>query len=186
MDQGKVSLVKPERRGTPPGAATMDAKALGGRGGRIGNPAHVYDPAKAAEIRTLAKVASQEMCAAQVGISVDVLHDYYLDDFNKGKREAVAAVGSLCLQKALAGNPTMIIFYLRTQGKWTTRLELSGPGGGPLRHVDLTSILAGKTEEELAIIEPILEQLLASLGGAGEPGGYLLGPPTGEGPAGPA
>jgi hypothetical protein len=151
---------KTDRRGTPPGAGTV----VPAQGGRIGNPSHVRDEAKAAEIRTLAKVASQELAAEAVGISVDTLQRYYLADFNAGKREAVMAVGGKLLAKAMNGDRTCMIFYLRTQGKWSTRVELTGVDGGPIRTFDLSRFSPAMKRVLLAEVEELLAQEGAGLG----------------------
>lgn len=165
---------KPDRRGTPRGSGVLDGKSVGGNGGRIGNPAHVRDDAKAAEIRTLAKVASQELCAEAVGISVDTLQRYYLADFNAGKREAIMAVGGKLLQKAMNGDRTCMIFYLRTQGKWSTRVEVTGADGGPVRTFDLTRFSPSMKRVLLAEVEELLAQEGAGFGEEDAADGHSL------------
>lgn len=145
-----------DRRGCPAGGGVITPA----QGGRIGNPAYVRDEEVATEARILAKVLSHEMIAEQLGISVDTLTRYYGAELRAGKREAIAAVGAMVLRKALAGDKTMAIFYLRTQGKWNTRVELTGVGGGPIRQLDLTKY----TDEQLELLEPLLQQLAADGG----------------------
>jgi hypothetical protein len=88
-------------------------------------------------------------------------------------------VGAKLLAKALAGNLTAMIFYLRTQGGWAAKHELTGPGGGPLQTIDLTAFLADKTEEELAAIEQFLTALAAA-GGVDVAGLLGLGDPASQ------
>jgi hypothetical protein len=182
---------KKDRRGCPPGQGQLTGTvcSTGEAGGRIGNPPHIYDPAIANEIKTLAKVVSQDVCAQAVGISTDTLQRHYLDDFNEGKRQAIAAVGAKLLSKALAGHTAEMIFYLKTQGGYSTKMEVSGPGGEPIRQrIDLTGFLAGKSEEELGAIESVLEALAAAGGidvagmlGVGDRAGAGSEAPIGDG-----
>jgi hypothetical protein len=176
---------KVDRRGCPPGQGI----AVGANAGRIGNPAHEPTAENRLKVRTLAKVCSQELIAQAMGFSVDTLQKYYLDDFNEGKQQAIQAVGAKLLERALKGHTAEMIFYLKTHAGWTTRVEVGGPGGGPVK-VDLTSFLAGKTEEELAVVESVLSALIAA-GGVDVPGlvdggagsGARGEAPTGDGPS---
>lgn len=145
----------------------------------IGNPPHVPTDANREKVRTYAKVMSQEMIANALGVSTDTLQRHYRKEFNEGKREAVASVGAKLLSKALAGNLTAMIFYLRTQGGWAVRHEHTGPNGGPLQTIDLTAFLADKSEEELAQIEQVLDAL-ATAGGVDVAGLLGLGATASE------
>jgi hypothetical protein len=142
-----------ERRGCPAGGGTLTPA----HGGRIGNPPYQRDEEVAREVRTLAKVLSQEMIAEQLGIHRSTLAAHYGPEVRAGKREAIAALGAMVLKKALAGDRILAMFYLKTQGKWNTRVELTGAGGGPIKTLDLSRY----TDDQLALLEPILEQLAA-------------------------
>jgi hypothetical protein len=131
------------------------------------------------QVTTLAKVCSADMIATTLGISRNTLYRHFSGEMQKGKAEAVSTVGAKLLQKALAGDRTCMIFYLKTQGKWSSRLELSGPGGGPIATVDLTSKLREMSDDQLAALEPLLAALLAE-SGDGVAGGDPFGLGTGE------
>lgn len=154
-------------------------------GGRIGNPPYEPTDEDRLNVRVWAKIASQELIANQLGIGVKTLRQHFRKELDAGKFEAVATVGGKLLQKALGGNLTAMIFYLRTQGKWNTRIEHTGADGGPIetRQVDLSEALDGITEEQLAAIEPILERLIAAGGGSFD-FRALLGADASEGEAG--
>jgi hypothetical protein len=117
-------------------------------------------------VKTYAKVMSQDMIAASFDppISTDTLQRHYRAELDAGKREAIAAVGGRLLAKAMAGNLTAMIFYLRTQGGWAAKHEISGPGGQPLKVIDLTAFLADKDEDECRAIEQVLDALAAAGG----------------------
>lgn len=165
-----VEANKTDRRGCPPGAGTqLGAPPPGAHQmnlGRIGNPPHIPTTETRERVQTYAKVMSQQMIAASFDppISTDTLQRHYRAELDAGKREAIAAVGGRLLAKAMAGNLTAMIFYLRTQGGWAAKHEISGPGGGPLRTIDLTAFLADKDEDECAAIERVLEALAAAGG----------------------
>lgn len=171
---GPTPKIRPDdARGTPPGKGTMP----GGHGGRIGNPPHVPTDELRLQVKTLAKVTSKEAIAATIGVSVATLHRHYRAELDDGLNEAVATVGAKLLGKALEGNLTAMIFFLKTRGKgaYSQRIEHTGADGGPLRHVDLSGFLAGKSDDELAALLPLLEQLAAAAGTGDESGGDIVG-----------
>lgn len=138
-------------------------------GGSIGNPPFVPTDQQRADVRAWAKIADENTIARQLGISRSTLVKYFAPELQSGRFEAVAAIGGKLIQKAMAGNIPSMIFYLRTQGKWNTRVEVTGADGGPVQHIDLAKFLEGKSEAELAILEPLIEQLIAA-GNPDEPG----------------
>lgn len=170
---------KEDRRGCPPGQGVIVGP------GRIGNPPHVPTDENRSKVRTLAKVCGQDLCAQAMGFSTDTLQRHYLEDFHAGKQQAIQAVGAKLLERALNGHTAEMIFYLKTHAGWTTRVELSGPGGGPIRTVDLSAFLAGKNEEELAQVESVLSALLAA-GGIDVAGAVAVGAGAGAGAEAPA
>ena len=151
---------KKDQRGTPKGAGVIRPE----HGGQIGNPPFVPTQEQRDNVSAWVKVTSADVIAGQLGISRDTLDRHFKTELSLGRFQAVAKVGTKLLEKALQGNMTAMIFYLKTQGKWSQRLELSGPGGGAIPTVDLSNFLAGKSDEELAVLEPLLEQLLIASG----------------------
>jgi hypothetical protein len=179
---GAIPKTRPDdARGAPPGAGTV----LPPHGGRIGNPPFVATDEQRTQVKTLTKVCSHDMIADLLNISVATLKRHFVDELKQGKAQAVAAVGGKLLQKAMAGHPASMIFYLRTQAKWNVRVEHSGLDGGPIRTVDVSSQIGNMTDEQLAVLEPLLGAILTD-GGAGIDGGDSLGAGTGEGGTGEA
>lgn len=156
----------------------------GAKPGQRGQQPFVATDQQRADVKAWIKVTTADVIAAKLGISRDTLDRHFKDELREGRFEAVAHIGGKLIERAMRGDKTCMIFYLRTQGKWSTRIEHTGPDGGPLRTVDLTRFLEGKTEEELALIEPFLEQLLAAAGSADVADDDSLGAPASEGPAG--
>lgn len=153
-----------ENRGTPPGKGTITPA----HGGRIGNPPFEPTEEQRLQVRTLAKVCSIPMITQVTGLKKDVLHKYFQRDLDLGKAEAVATIGAKLLEKAMGGNLTAMIFFLRTQGKWNTRVELANPDGTPLmRPYDLSGIPI----EQKRLLLPILDALMGQHAPEEEPDG---------------
>lgn len=160
----------PERvdhRGTPPGAGTVTPA----QGGRIGNPPFEATEEQRVQVRTLAKVCSQPMIAEIIGVSTDTLQRHFRKELTIGKAEAVSTIGAKLLQKAMDGNLTAMIFFLRTQGKWNTRIEHVGADGGPIRTFDLS----GYSTEQKRLLLPLLDAMLSQHGGLPDEEGPNVG-----------
>lgn len=72
------------------------------------------------EIESMAGIGlTQEEIASVKGISVDSLRKYAGHVVRRGKAKAIAMVAETLFKKAIAGNMTAIIFYLKTQAKWS-------------------------------------------------------------------
>lgn len=67
-------------------------------------------------------------------ISLGTLTKYFSRELEAGKPEAIAKVSSKLFQKALDGDLTAMIFWLKTQARWkeTTVHEHTGADGEPL------------------------------------------------------
>lgn len=89
-------------------------------------PTKDLTPEQIAEVETLASVLSKEQIADYFGIDRNTLNAIMgrqpevFQRYKKGKSKAVRAVGTKLLQKAMDGDLTSMIFYLKTQAGWTT------------------------------------------------------------------
>ena len=167
-----------DARGTPPGAGTV----VPAHGGRIGNPPFIPTAQQRIEVTAWGKAGLQTAdIAVLLDVSVRTVERHFGRELAVSKAEMKRAIGGNLTRKALEGNLTAQIFWLRTQAKWNVRVEHVGPDGGPVRYVDLSEVLKGKSQAELATLEPILEQLLAASGSAGIDGGDSVVAPTGAG-----
>lgn len=98
------------------------------------------------QIGKLAGVLNKEQIAAFFGVSSDTLNERMKDQegvreqIESGRSKAQALVAKGLLQKALDGNLTAQIFYLKTQAGWREKesIEISGKDGGPIETKDLT------------------------------------------------
>ena len=61
---------------------------------------------------------SQEQIAAVIGITHETLNKYYKTELETSKSKAIAKIGGTLYNKALKGDNTCMIFYLKTQGGW--------------------------------------------------------------------
>jgi hypothetical protein len=141
-------------RGTPKGQGVV----VTANGGRIGNPRHIVTEDMRLQVQTLAKVTSQEHAAASLKISVDTLQRYYAKEWEAGLAEAIAAIGAKLLNKAMGGNLTAMIFFLRTRGKgaYSTRVEHTGIDGSALRTFDFSQL----SEEDVLLFDAMCRRTI--------------------------
>lgn len=70
---------------------------------------------------------SQEQIGLILGISVDTISRHYKDEVSTAKTKANARIAGALYQKALKGDNTCMIFWLKTQARWqeTNHLEVT-------------------------------------------------------------
>lgn len=117
-----------------------------------------------ANVRSWIKVTNADTIAAKLGISRDTLDRHFKSELADGRFEAVAHIGGKLIEKAMRGDKTSMIFYLRTQGKWNTRIEHSGLDGGPISMFDASGFLSEMSVEEQRLMRPLLMKMLAAAG----------------------
>jgi len=73
---------------------------------------------------------TQEQIAAVIGITHETLNKYYQEELLTAKSKVIAKVAGTLVNKALKGDNTCMIFYLKTQGGWreTNNLEVEHKG----------------------------------------------------------
>lgn len=156
-----------DRRGTAPGTGTH---AGWGGGGLIGQPPHEPTDETRAIVRENFAVNGRTWCAIQIGCSVDTVSRHYKPEIEISNATACALVATAQFKKAIEGDGASQRFFLITRGKgeWSPKIkhEHTGADGGPIHTVNITPFLEGKTDEQLAFIEQLLEQIAAS-GGTG-------------------
>lgn len=142
-----------DARGAPPGAGVYEPP----HGGRIGNPPFVPTEEQRAKVRTYAKTFpahGEHFIARLMGFSRDTLRRHFADDIELGRAEMLAAVGSQMINRAMnadsetaKGDIDAQKFILARLGGWTTKVEMTGRGGRPIEHVDLSRLSAEQLEE---------------------------------------
>ena len=88
-------------------------------------------------VEALAAYLTKEQIGDYLGISRQTMTALIQRDpevqmrVNKGKAKAITKVAQGLLQKALSGDTTCAIFYLKTQAGWreTNRMEVTDPDG---------------------------------------------------------
>lgn len=68
-----------------------------------------------------------------LGVSENTLRKYYKQELDVGLAESCANVANTLLQKALNGDTTAAIFFLKARAKWSERVEVTGNDGGPIQ-----------------------------------------------------
>jgi hypothetical protein len=68
------------------------------------------------------------------GIDADTLRKHFSSELVSGKSKANAQIGRTLFQKAMGGDTTAMIWWSKTQMRWseTQRHELTGADGAPL------------------------------------------------------
>lgn len=149
-------------------------------GGRIGQAPFVPTAAQRHRARQLAKsfpIAGERRIAVLMGIGYQTLRRHFADDMELGRAEMLAAIGAQMVNRAMDANAmgpdgTPVVkgdldaqkYVLARIGDWSTKVEHSGPGGGPIRTFDLSGL---SKEQKLALL-PVIDQLLASAPEEGE------------------
>ena len=97
-----------------------------------GRPAHVPTEETRALVKTWAQVGTtQPVISRELGISEDTLQKHYRDELDEASSRGVANVASNLYSKAMAGDTTAMIFYLKTRGRWSEKPAL-GDSDNPL------------------------------------------------------
>ena len=107
----------------------------------MARPRKEISDAQIVQIEKLAAALPLHQIADVFGISDSTLRRRMEEDprvleaYKRGKANVDAQIAGSLVQKALNGDTTSQIFYLKTQCGWreTTRTENVGEGGGPIR-----------------------------------------------------
>ena len=92
------------------------------------------------------------------GISVDTLNKYFAEELVSGKAKANSQVGRTLFQKATGGDTTAMIWWTKTQMKWseTQKHEHTGKDGGAITMAGVD--LKGLNDNELAQMQALLQK----------------------------
>ena len=71
----------------------------------------------------------QETIAEVLGISVDTLQRYYRSELDTSREKANAQVGGALYNKAIGGDTTAMIFWLKTRARWRETVDVSNEDG---------------------------------------------------------
>jgi len=93
----------------------------------------------------------QETIAEVLGISVDTLQRYYRSELDTSREKANAQVGGALYNKAIGGDTTAMIFWLKTRARWRETVDVSNEDGSlkpEARQSVLLAILAKRHATE--------------------------------------
>lgn len=111
------------------------------------------------QVEKLSSVLTTEQIAHFFGVSPRTFDNMLARDedvreaYDRGRAKALAMVGGGLLKKALGGNLTAMIFYMKAQAGWrdqNQQVELTGKGGGPIETKDLTDDPIGAFTRRIA------------------------------------
>lgn len=78
--------------------------------------------------------------AAVLGVSLSTIKTHYRDELDTAIAKANSKIAERLYKKALDGDTTSMIFWLKTRARWaeTIKQEHSGPDGGPVQLTTIT------------------------------------------------
>jgi len=100
-----------------------------------------------ADICTFIKTASGKP------ISEPTLRKHFSAELDTGRLKANVKVAQTLYKKALGGDTTSMIFWLKSRADWRDapqRVELTGNGGGPIQNVNMTPVQFEKIARTIA------------------------------------
>jgi hypothetical protein len=129
-----------------------------------GRPVHVPTAERRLNVEAMVGCGIPQ---ADIAIVFDLdektLRKHYRNELDKGSIKANAHVASSLYKKALGPGKegvTAAIFWLKTRAGWkdTSKLELSGPQGGPIQTETTKADLSGLTQDDRDSLREILER----------------------------
>jgi hypothetical protein len=160
-DQSFPKVREDDARGCPAGGGVVEGKPLhpGSNPGRIGNPPFVPTDEQRRDVEAWVRGGLQ---ADDIAILLDksrsTIDRHFKRELKVGRIKVKLAIGTNLTQKALRGNLTAQIFWLRTQAKWNVRVEHTGPDGGAIKTFDLSALGSDEKRVLLAVIDQLLAQ----------------------------
>lgn len=84
--------------------------------------------AKAVQLHTLVGTP-QPTLAKILGMSTETMTKYYRDELDTAKAQANASIAGRLYKKAMDGDTTAMIFWLKTQARWRETIDISNEDG---------------------------------------------------------
>lgn len=148
----KAKIEKPRRRTKKDG--TLDRR-VGNGGAREGAGRPPFEPSDA-ERRQVEALSGYGLPFEQIavlvrgGIHIDTLREAFADELVAGKAKANSGVGKTIYQKAMSGDTGAMIWWSKTQMKWTERIEHVGANGGPIKQE--TTVVVDPSEAYMKLL----------------------------------
>lgn len=113
----------------------------------VGRPPHEPTPESRALISELSAFGiTHEQMASRLKINIDTLKKHYERELIDGKTSVIQQVARRLVDKALDGDGTAQMFYLKTQGRWREKDPEEDTAGKALSLAE--QILAHKKEQQ--------------------------------------
>jgi len=136
----KSGAIKIDRRGASPGDYRQQP--------------HIPDENTRLAVYEMSRAGiPQTRIASALKLSEDTLQRHYRHELDNATGEAVKAVANTLFAKAINGDTTAMIFYLKTRGRWseTQKLNVSGPDDGPIQTESVLDFSELDREGKLAL-----------------------------------
>jgi hypothetical protein len=136
------------RKPKPEKSVTEKHPNYGGAREGAGRPAFEPTDAERKQVEALSGYGlpiEQIAVLVRDGIDADTLRKHFREELIRGKAKANGQIGKTLFQKAMGGDTTAMIWWSKTQMRWseTMKHELTGDEGGPLK------IIAVSQDEQL-------------------------------------
>lgn len=97
---------------------------------------------------TVDQIASLIQAKFGVTLSTRTIETYFKHDLRSGKEMAIEECANRLFAKVRENNLSAIIFYLKTQGRWSSQVSLSDPDGKPMQMAPMVNVVFGKEDED--------------------------------------
>lgn len=122
---------------------------------------------------------TRDEIARVLGVSSKTIQRRFGKQVAEGNERGVSSIKLKLHQKAMGGNIAALIFSLKNRAGWSDRNTISGPGGGPIQHEDVSALSDADLQ---AVIDGELKRsgIAAEIDAAGAGGdGGASAPPAG-------
>lgn len=103
--------------------------------GTPGRNAYEPTPEQRGQVEAMSAYGVPQVEIAKVlGINKETLQKHFREELDTANAKAVAAVAGKLYKKAMNGCVTSMIFFLKTRGKWSEKIQVENTGlnGGPI------------------------------------------------------
>ena len=153
------ALPKPKKAASTEVFAPPKKSGRGGVRAGAGKPPFKPTDAERRQVETFAGLGLPIRHIAALlreGIAADTVLKHFPVELERGKAKANAKVAQTLFQKATSGDTTAMIWWSKTQMKWSERLELTGEDGAPIGVAHHVSV--GNPEEFRDVLERTLSR----------------------------
>jgi len=136
-----MTVDKPQRKKAPSRGGPRP-NAGGARPG-AGRPAFEPTADERKKVETLSGYGlpmDQIAILIRDGISIDTLRAHFETELKSGKAKANVRIAQTLFQKAMSGSEAAMIWWTKSQMRWSERHEITGVDGGPIKTENATTV----------------------------------------------